>query len=284
MTSWSSLDWRGKFDPIAMLRLDTRLSSDRDLREDRAHELAEFMGLSPDQVKEVYRSHHELHGIPIKTVDESSIAGVEAAYADGMTQNWLMTQCMLHHTRLDSALQLLLTMRHAMPHDRPLRVIDFGCGAADFGLLFALNGAEVTLVDLERGILPFAEWRLKRRGLDVRTVAVNADRPYPVLPDADLLIAGDVLEYLIDPPATIRYIHEALGHGGLFWFPDFPHRSKMVVEMRTHAAADLRRPALEAVQARFWPVPGPRFLHKAKPLTSLQQSKSIASGDRRIFH
>ncbi|HWU81718.1 MAG TPA: methyltransferase [Caulobacter sp.] len=284
MTSWSSPDWRGKFDPAAALRLDTRLSSDRELREDRAHELAEFMRLSPEQVKEAYRAHHELRSIPLKTIDESSIASVEAAYADRMTLNWLMTQCMLHHTRLEDALQLLLAMRRVTPHDRPLRVIDFGCGAADFGLLFALNGAEVTLVDLERGILPFAAWRLKRRGLNVRTVAVRAEDPYPALPKADLVIAGDVLEYLIDPPASIRHIHEALNPGGLFWFPGFPYQMKMVADMRTQLAADLRQSALDAVGALFSPVAGPRFICKAKPFADLRQSSPEANIVRRLLH
>ena len=283
MTLWTCSDWRGKFDPHATLRIDTRLSPDRTLREDRAQEIAEYTGFPLEQVEKTYRVHHELRGIRLKPVDESSVEGVLAAYTDGTTLGWLITRFMLHYTRLESALQLLLAMRSIRTLDRPLRVIDFGCGAADFGLLFALNGADVTLVDVEHGILRFAEWRLRRRGLNVQTVAVNADNIYPTLPKADLAIAGDVLEHLVDPPASIRHIHRALEPGGHFWFPDFPYEPKAVGGMHIRQAADLREAAAQTMDELFGAVEGPKYLRVAKPHLPFPKE---AGGNvpRRAFH
>ena len=50
------------------------------------------------------------------------------------------------------------------------KVLDYGCGVSDIGILLALLGAEVTICDLSDRKLSFAEWRYRIRKLEVDVI------------------------------------------------------------------------------------------------------------------
>jgi len=74
-----------------------------------------------------------------------------------------------------------------------LRVLDFGCGPADYGLTFARAGAQLGVLDINKSCLQLARFRMKREGIqEYRGMFF------------DLVIFGEVLEHLDDPLATLR--------------------------------------------------------------------------------
>jgi len=59
---------------------------------------------------------------------------------------------------------------------RGRRVLDYGCGPADFGLWMAGEGAVVTLLDLSPAAIEVAMKRAEASGVEVRGIAADASR------------------------------------------------------------------------------------------------------------
>ncbi len=57
-----------------------------------------------------------------------------------------------------------------------LKVLDYGCGPADFGLWMATEGADVTLLDLSPAAIELALKRARASGVVVRGIAADASR------------------------------------------------------------------------------------------------------------
>jgi len=109
-------------------------------------------------------------------------------------------------------LELLTSHKH-------IRVLEYGCGVSDFGLLLAGLGAEVTILDLHTRRLQFAQWRYERRGLSCSTVQVDNTESQPILPrDAfDLVIATEILEHVRNPLTLLKQLTGALSPDGFLF-------------------------------------------------------------------
>jgi O-antigen/teichoic acid export membrane protein/SAM-dependent methyltransferase len=96
------------------------------------------------------------------------------------------------------------------------RVLDYGCGVSDIGLLFASLGAEVTICDLDNKKFDFTEWRFKRRGYSPHSIRVADTEVYPELPESrfDLIIATELFEHVRDPLRLLKNLTNALKTGG----------------------------------------------------------------------
>jgi 2-polyprenyl-3-methyl-5-hydroxy-6-metoxy-1,4-benzoquinol methylase len=69
----------------------------------------------------------------------------------------------------------LLVLRHLFEAPvRGLRVLDYGCGTGDWGLMLASEGAEVTLLDLSPRAIELVGRRAAAGGVSVRGVARDA--------------------------------------------------------------------------------------------------------------
>jgi 2-polyprenyl-3-methyl-5-hydroxy-6-metoxy-1,4-benzoquinol methylase len=190
-----------------------------------------------------------------------------------------LSRLMLHYTRLDMAGALLDYFLAAYPGDRSrVRVVDYGSGAADFGLAFALMGFHVTLVDIAGGKVEFGSWRLARRGLAHDTIPISAEREYPAIGDADVVVAGDLLEHLRDPCRAINLVADGLRPGGHFWFPDFPFKEKSIGGQHLQSAADLRAAAADLVSARFTRAGGVKYIMRVRPTGGLLARARAALG------
>ncbi len=98
-------------------------------------------------------------------------------------------------------------------------ILDYGCGVADAGLLFARLGARVTLCDLDDRKLAFAAWRFRCRGLPLEVMPVaDTEVPPEVTPGRyDLIIASEVFEHVRNPLLTLRALTVGLKDDGLLF-------------------------------------------------------------------
>lgn len=106
------------------------------------------------------------------------------------------------------------------------KCLDFGCGIGSHGIVFKKNGFDVTLNDISRELLTFAEWRFHIRGLE----ATFVDSDTKLTRDHfEIIIAFDVLEHLADPIGVLRLLTDSLVSGGILcitmpevYEPDYP--------------------------------------------------------------
>lgn len=109
-------------------------------------------------------------------------------------------------------------IRQCAPLDRPLRIIDLGCGPGLYAQRFAAQGFQVTGVDLSAKSIAYARKAARRDGLSIEyRVADYLNEPLEGPYDAALLIYGGLSE--LDPAQCeklLRRTHAILRDGGMF--------------------------------------------------------------------
>lgn len=231
-----SLPWALTNDEVRRI---CRWSADLCFEDDRAQEVAEYFGCSLSDVQShpAVRDKDSLHSL------FSDVSRDPALFENyRMAQMPYVARLMVRYNRFDKALALarVVSKTHAKKSmDSPMTMIDYGCGVADFGLLFFILGWDVVLVDIAGGNLDFARCRFEKRGWPARSVGVTEHDLYPELPSSDLIVAGEVLEHVRDPLATCRYLEKSLKPGGLLWVSGFPFVSKKLEGDHLPEAIDL---------------------------------------------
>lgn len=96
--------------------------------------------------------------------------------------------------------------------DRPLRVLDVGCGEGHFAAVLVRGGAEVVSIDVAEE--PLRRARARHPALDVRLVKPEAPLP---LEDAsfDVVWAGETIEHVADTSQWFSEVRRVLRSGGL---------------------------------------------------------------------
>jgi 2-polyprenyl-3-methyl-5-hydroxy-6-metoxy-1,4-benzoquinol methylase len=114
----------------------------------------------------------------------------------------------------DSPLGYVLALDFARRHGCRT-YLDFGCGVASGGILFARNGFEVTNADISTSLLRFSEWRLRTRGLSPDLIDLKERE----LPEGrfDLVTAMDTFEHLTDPVDAVERLWRSLKPGGFLF-------------------------------------------------------------------
>ncbi|MDQ6666547.1 MAG: class I SAM-dependent methyltransferase [Acidobacteriota bacterium] len=86
---------------------------------------------------------------------------------------------------------------------RGKKVLDYGCGPADFGLWMATEGADVTLLDLSPAAIELGSKRAQASGVMIRGIAADAARLI-MLRDAefDLVFACAALHHTLKYPGA----------------------------------------------------------------------------------
>ena len=98
-------------------------------------------------------------------------------------------------------------------------ILDFGCGIGQDGISLAEAGFKVTLSDLPGKTFDFAKWRAERRGSNIEFA--NSDE---LAEEYDAILCFDVLEHLLEPKQTVKYLHKYLkDHGILLVTVNFRH-------------------------------------------------------------
>lgn len=96
------------------------------------------------------------------------------------------------------------------------KIMDYGCGVSDIGLLFFSLGAEVTICDLDNRRFDFTLWRFEKRGVNPEVIRIIDTELYPELPESkfDLIVATELFEHVRNPLELLKNFTKALKSGG----------------------------------------------------------------------
>jgi len=99
---------------------------------------------------------------------------------------------------------------------RGKKILDYGCGPADFGLWLATEGADVTLLDLSSAAIDLALKRARASGIVVRGVAADASR-LKMLRDGefDVVFACAALHHTLKYPGALEELARIMKPGAL---------------------------------------------------------------------
>lgn len=144
----------------------------------------------------------------------------------------------------DAAIAKLLVSE---ARESPL-VVDYGCGLGyiSFEIGRLDSSARIYLLDIDCLTLRFAEFRFRKRGINVEVIPVMVSEPYPRLPEHNICIATEVMEHLAQPLTAYRNICESLKPGGILYGEFSDHRREMfhaspdLSELRLRIARDFR--------------------------------------------
>ena len=110
-----------------------------------------------------------------------------------------------HGLRTDLERRAWLThLERLLPPERPLRVLDVGCGTGFLSLLLAELGHDVVGLDLTEGMLEVLARKSNARELGIRAVRGDAEDPPAGLGSFDVVISRHLLWTLLQPERAVR--------------------------------------------------------------------------------
>ena len=235
-----------------------KLNKELNIYDDRRVEVLSFFNISKEtsgrlleQVKEAKQRNNK----PVREVSDDELL---KKYID-QTEKQAVSH-MMRYTRYDkSTLLVHYFNRKYRKNDRgQIKVLDYGCGVADYALSFGIYGYHITLSDIEGGVVEFAKWRCRKRNLRYGFIPVNIDNLYPEFGQQDIIVAGEVLEHIRDPLRTVRTFHSALPSGGYLWVSGYPYRERKVSSGHLREAFEAREDVLKYLNDNFRKIPIPK--------------------------
>jgi SAM-dependent methyltransferase len=198
--------------------------------------------------------------------DRTSTADLERVYAE-TAKYWVLRFLMRFERERDLGGFVGGLKQCSERLERPLRVLDFGCGISDLGLAAVIDGHQVTIADLADAKLDFAKWRYERNGFDVTVHAIpDTETPPPLEPDSfDVVVASEVMKQVRSPTEYLKMFHDALGPEGSFyctqgtpttgWFGERSTGARIEASIRegnSPAYRDRFRESFEQHDGRYW--------------------------------
>ncbi len=105
----------------------------------------------------------------------------------------------------------------SISHNRPMRILDFGCGIGITAFALAEKGHQVTAVDIRgTGTLEFLKWRTAKYNVPMNIV--ESEGPVPqLLGSYDVIIAMDSLEHLENWRGALKTLAGCLRPQGILY-------------------------------------------------------------------
>lgn len=196
----------------------TQINKDIDLFEDRKLEIAEYYNTAPEKILEIHEGPNQHEFFEDVSTDEQLLDAYHRRTKKATISH------MLSYDRYDQAFCLLnfIKKKYRKKERSLVRVLDYGCSVADYGLVFGLAGFSVTLCDISSGNINVGKWRFDKRGLPYDFIEVKLNNLYPKIEKMDIVIAGEVLEHIRNPKLVVENIYKGLKSKGFFWTSGYP--------------------------------------------------------------
>lgn len=220
--------------------------------EDRRSEVMEYCNISEEAIdhtlNDIKESMKDSHKSELNPLDDKNLINRYARQGERKAVSH-----MLRYTRFDKGIELVSFFNKIFKKTsrNKIRVLDYGCGVADYGISFGVYGYGITLSDIDGGVIEFSKWRFKKRTLQYSYIPVTENNMYPKLGEQDVIIAGEVLEHIRDPLRTVRSFHDALPSGGYLWVSAYPFKEKSVGGGHLKEAFDARSDVLKYLNGNF---------------------------------
>jgi SAM-dependent methyltransferase len=131
-------------------------------------------------------------------------------------KNGPMERMFLDYNRYNEASLIFDELRKRDVKMKGLRVLDYGCGVADYSLYFRRLGSVACIYDIDDAALEFVKHRFEKEGFNPPIID-------GIMSNHDLIIFGEVLDHLPDPFGAVN---EAI-HGQVEYIftSSYPFRS-----------------------------------------------------------
>jgi len=136
-----------------------------------------------------------------------------------------------------------LENNYALSQMLPLKgkkLLDLGCGAGETSVYFALQGAEVTAVDISEEMLELVKKLAARHNVTLQTQHTVAEQ-MPFADEAFDIVFGNGVLHHIELEPSLKEIHRVLKPGGRAVFIE-PLCYNPVIEVYRHLAKTVRTP------------------------------------------
>jgi 2-polyprenyl-3-methyl-5-hydroxy-6-metoxy-1,4-benzoquinol methylase len=105
----------------------------------------------------------------------------------------------------------------AIQHNKPLKILDFGCGIGVTALTLAEKGHQVTAMDIGgTGTFEFLKWRAAKHKVPMTFIDSNGGPPQ-LTGEYDIIIAMDSLEHIADWKKAIAELSNHLRDSGVLF-------------------------------------------------------------------
>ncbi len=123
---------------------------------------------------------------------------------------------------------------------RGLRVLDYGCGAAEGGIFLAKRGAKVVAIDVSPGMLDLAQRLAKKHGVEIETRVVSGDQIPAADGEFDRIYGNGVLHH-VPLKTAIPELARIMKPGGIGCFIE-PLPYNPLINVYRRIAAEVRTP------------------------------------------
>ena len=140
----------------------------------------------------------------------------------------------------------------------PRRALDIGCGRGDNAIMLAMNGCDVTCIDLVEDAISDAKAKVIERHVKVNFVVGNVLCMDQLFMEAEFdIVIDSVLFHAMtdeDRPVFARQIHRVLKPGGKYFMPSFSDKEPEGYGPRRISKAEIKRtftPFFNIIYNRF---------------------------------